>query len=69
MIGVSCRNSDLRETCLSFSDAARYMIGRGVGRPITNEEAINILNLAEEAGFVLQPQNSTQTKIHLLLLC
>ena len=62
VIGVSCRNSDLRETCLSFSDAARYMIGRGVGRPITNEEAINILNLAEEAGFVLQPQNSLKPK-------
>jgi Na+-translocating ferredoxin:NAD+ oxidoreductase subunit B len=56
-VDLSCRNSELRETCLTFGDAARYSMGRGYGRPITNEEALNILNRAEEAGFVLQPQN------------
>lgn len=60
VIGGYCRHSDIRETCLMFSDAARYMIGRGVGRPITNEEALTILNRAEEAGFILQPQNSRE---------
>ncbi|MGA2782413.1 MAG: 4Fe-4S binding protein [Smithella sp.] len=60
VIGGSSRHSELRETCLMFSDAARYMIGRGIGRPITNEEAMNILNRAEEAGFVLQPQNARE---------
>jgi NAD-dependent dihydropyrimidine dehydrogenase PreA subunit len=60
VIGVSCRHSDIRETCLTFSDAARYSIGRGFGRPITNDEAINILNRAEEAGFILQPQNARE---------
>lgn len=59
-VGGSCRHSDIRETCLVFSDAARFSIGRGVGRPITNEEAINILNNAEEAGFILQPQNARE---------
>jgi ferredoxin len=62
VIGGSCRHSDIRETCLTFSDAARYMIGRGVGRPITNKEAINILNRAEEAGFILQPENSREPR-------
>jgi NAD-dependent dihydropyrimidine dehydrogenase PreA subunit len=60
VIGGTCRHSDIRETCLMFSDAARYTIGRGYGRPLTNEEAINILNRAEEAGFVLQPQNAQE---------
>jgi len=60
VIGVSSRHPELRETCLMFSDAARYSIGRGLGRPITNEEAINILNRAEEASFVLQPQNARE---------
>ncbi len=58
VIGGSCRDSDLRETCLTFGDAARFSIGRGYGRSIEKEEAINILNRAEEAGFVLQPQNA-----------
>lgn len=30
------------------------------GSPITNEEAINILNRAEEAGFILQPQKAQE---------
>ena len=58
VIGVSSRHPELRETCLTFSDAARYSIGRGYGRPITNDEAINILNRAEAAGFVLSPENA-----------
>lgn len=60
VIGVSSRHPELRETCLTFSDAARYSIGRGFGRPITNDEAINILNRAEEVGFVLQPENARE---------
>jgi NAD-dependent dihydropyrimidine dehydrogenase PreA subunit len=60
VIGVSSRHPELRETCLMFRDAARYSIGRGNGRPITNDEAINILNRAEEAGFILQPQNARE---------
>ena len=60
VIGVSCRHSELSETCLMLSDAARYSIGRGYGRPITNDEAINILNRAEEAGFVLSPENARE---------
>lgn len=60
VMGGTCRHSDIRETCLTFRDAARYAIGRGFGRPITNEEAINILNRAEEAGFVLQPENARE---------
>ena len=58
--GGSCRHSDIRETCLTFRNAARYMIGRKIGRPITNEEALSILDRAEEEGFILQPQNSRE---------
>lgn len=60
VIGGSCRHSDISETCLTFGDAARYSIGRGFSRQITNEEALNILNRAEEAGFILQPQNARE---------
>ena len=55
-----CKHSDIRETCLLFSDVARYSIGGGMGRSITKEETLAILDRAEEAGFVLQPGNAQE---------
>ena len=48
------------ETCLSFGSAADYYQRNGLGRPISQEEALGILTLANEAGLVLQPGNSQQ---------
>jgi len=62
IIDKPCRHSDIRETCLMLSGVARYIVGAGVGRPITNEEALAILDRAEEAGFVLQPENAQKPK-------
>jgi electron transport complex protein RnfB len=56
--GGTCRHSDIRETCMQFGSAARFCVGKGIGRPITNAEALAILDRAEEAGFILQPQNA-----------
>ena len=46
------------ETCLTFDSAARNYVHTGKGRMISQEEAIEILNLADEAGLVLQPTNA-----------
>lgn len=46
------------ETCLSFGSAAAYYQRNGLGRQISQEEALNILDLANDAGLVLQPGNS-----------
>jgi len=62
VIGKPCRHSDIRETCLLFSGVARFSIGQGIGRPITKVEALAILGRAEEAGFVLQPENAQEPK-------
>jgi ferredoxin len=62
IIDNPCRHSDIRETCLTFSGVARFSVEGGVGRPITNEEALAILDRAEEAGFVLQPENAQEPK-------
>lgn len=62
IIDKPCQHSDIRETCLMFSDVARYSIGRGIGRPITKEETLAILDRAEEAGFVLSPENAQAPK-------
>jgi len=45
------------EVCFSFGSAARYYIELGMGREITTEEALEILNRCEEAGLVAQPAN------------
>jgi Pyruvate/2-oxoacid:ferredoxin oxidoreductase delta subunit len=47
-----------QETCLSFGSAAEYYQRNGLGRKITQEEALGILELANETGLVLQPGNS-----------
>lgn len=56
-----CRYSDIRETCLQIGpDHARQYIEMGVGREITREEAFSVLDRAQEAGFILQPENSVR---------
>jgi len=40
------------ETCLSFGAAAEYYIENGMGREITAEEAIKIVEEADEAGLI-----------------
>ncbi len=55
-VGEGCKKP--LETCLSFGTAADYYQRNGLGRPITQEEALNVLKLANRAGLVLQPSNS-----------
>jgi len=57
--GKSCKYSDIRETCLQIgADHARQYVDMGIARYITKEEAFDILDKAQEAGFILQPENS-----------
>ena len=53
-----CKCSDIRETCLVFEDIAVAVIDKGSAKKITKEETLSILDKAEEAGFVLQPENT-----------
>jgi ferredoxin len=53
-----CKNSDIRETCLLFEDIANAAIDSGGARELTKEEKFEILDKAEDAGFVLQPENN-----------
>jgi Na+-translocating ferredoxin:NAD+ oxidoreductase subunit B len=46
------------ETCMSFGGAAEHYLRTGKGRRISQDEALAILNLADQAGLVLQPGNS-----------
>lgn len=53
-----CKHSDIRETCLLFEDIAGFAVSIGGGRFVTKDEMLEILNSAEDAGFVLQPENN-----------
>jgi len=65
MIGKGCGKSV--EACLVFSSGAYFYENNGLGRSISREEAINILNKAEEEALVLQPTNAQ--KITNMCLC
>lgn len=46
------------ESCLVFGAGAVYYEENGLGRSIDHEEALKILQRAEQAGLVLQPSNA-----------
>lgn len=58
VIGESCARTDLHETCIVFREAADMFMRWGIGRSINKDEALAILDKAQEAGLVLQPENT-----------
>lgn len=58
IIGKSCKKTDLRESCLSFRSAGQAYLDRGLGRVVSKEEALKIIEQAEREGLVLQAGNS-----------
>lgn len=66
MVGKGCDKPI--EVCLSFGSGAFYYEENGLGRSITQDEAIRILELGQEAGLVLQPGNS-QKPTNICLCC
>ncbi|MFH1154634.1 MAG: 4Fe-4S binding protein [Pseudomonadota bacterium] len=56
MVGKGC--GKLEEACLVFGSGAYYYEERGIGRTISQDEAVAILYKGVEQGLVLQPGNS-----------
>ena len=56
MVGEGCDKP--MEACLVFGSSAHYYEGNGIGRVITQEEALGILQKGIDAGLVLQPGNA-----------
>jgi ferredoxin len=46
------------DVCLSFGSGAYYYEENGLGRSISQEEALDVLKIGLEAGLVLQPGNA-----------
>jgi len=58
LVGKGCDSP--KETCLAFGTLAQFYIDNKIGRIITAEEALKVLDMAEEAGLVLSPTNAQQ---------
>jgi len=56
MVGKGCDKP--MEVCLSFGGGAYYYEENGLGRSITQEEALETLRIGMDAGLVLQPGNA-----------
>jgi electron transport complex protein RnfB len=46
-----------KEVCFSFGSHADFYVERGMGRYVTQEEALAVLDLSEKVGLVNQPAN------------
>ncbi len=66
IVGEGC--GKLLEGCLIFGSGAYYYEKNKLGRSISGDEALDILNRGFEAGLVLQPGNS-QKPINICLCC
>ncbi len=66
MVGKGCDKPS--ENCLTFSSGAYYYEQNGMGRSITQEEALDILKEGMEAGLVVQPGNSKKP-MNICLCC
>ena len=58
LIGEPCKKTKLIESCFVFRSGAKMSIEKGLAREISKEEALKLLEKAEEDGLVLQPGNS-----------
>jgi ferredoxin len=66
LVGKGCGKPE--ETCLIFGGGAYFYEENGLGREISHEEAISILQNGLEHGLVLQPSNS-QKPANICLCC
>ncbi len=66
LVGKGCEKP--LHNCLVFSSGAYHYLANGLGREITQGDALRILQEAEEAGLVLQPSNA-QKVMNICLCC
>ncbi len=68
LLGGSCTQTELKETCLALGPAALGALKEGRGTRMTKEETLRFLERAESEGLVLQAQN-TQNPIFICCCC
>ena len=68
LTGEPCRHTQARRNCLMIGMAATMMTERGLARPVSKEEMLELLEEADREGLVLQPQN-TQNPMFVCVCC
>lgn len=58
ILGEPCKLSDIREACMTLGRGAQISLDKGWSRQISKEEALELLDKFEEAGFIVQPDNT-----------
>ena len=58
MEGEPCKVTDRKEVCLAIGGMAEMTITSNVGRQISKDEAISIIEQNQKEGLVLQPSNT-----------
>ena len=66
LLGEPCKQTSLRDNCLTMGMAAELMKQQGMARFISREEMLQLLDEADNEGLVLQPEN---TKNPLFVCC
>jgi len=60
--GESCKVTDRKETCLAIGSMAQMTLANAVGRKITKDEAMSIIEQNQKEGLVLQPSNTKKAE-------
>jgi len=60
--GNTCKVTDRKETCLGIGGLARTALLTGIGREITRDEALAVIEQNQQQGLVLQPSNTEKAE-------
>jgi electron transport complex protein RnfB len=60
--GKPCKVTKRKETCLGFSHMGEAALRFGIGRQITRDEVMSILEMNEKDGLVPQPSNTEEAE-------
>ncbi len=62
LAGKPCQVTDRKETCFAVGNIAQTVLRMGIGREITREESMSILEQNQKQGLVLQPSNTEKAE-------
>ncbi len=62
LLGEPCQITDRKETCLAVGSMAQGVLRSGIGREITLDESMSILEQNQKQGLVLQPSNTQKAE-------
>ena len=60
--GKPCKLTSRKETCLAMAGIAQSVLRSGLGREISREEAMDILEKNQQQGLILQPSNARKAE-------